>query len=355
MLVGKATPPNWARDTLLLRFLDRDGRDTVFVVSDEALHKFGECELWRAYDLVVPGECVKRGSSEARYGVRNTLEVNFQFPCKLEVAKKVWPAKMKYQFIDWEQLNQLQHDQFVDLIGRVTSQPVKDMNQTLAKAYLVLAWGSMSQEVVLLGEHANLQFDINDVVAFAGLRMQEWKGVRTLQTAYLTVIERNPGAGEHIPEIPKSLESEPKRKVMRMKPSNQLRVSDVLQLTDSMLRDAENELATPTREFSLSGTLSELNATFFEQDVPILQVGEHEKMCWRTTLTDATGTIEVKIWDRACYQIFRAPPVGSVLFGKRVRSMRTTERISSGLSMRIFPSLWFACAPPRSGRSASSR
>ena len=96
MLVGKATPPNWARYTLLLRFLDNDGRDTVFVVSEEALHKFGECELWRAYDMVVPGKCVKRGSSEARYGVRNTLEVHFKFSVKLEVAKQVWPANMKY-------------------------------------------------------------------------------------------------------------------------------------------------------------------------------------------------------------------------------------------------------------------
>ena len=246
MLVGKETPPNRARDTLLLRFLDSDGRDTVFVVSDEALHKFGECELWRAYDMVVPGKCVKRGSSEARYGVRNTLEVHFKKPVKLEVAKKVWPVKMKYQFIDWEQLNQLEHDQFVDFIGRVTSRPVKDMNQSLAKSYLVLAWGSMSQEVVLLGEHASLQFDMNDVVAFAGLRIQEWKGVRSLQTAYLTVIERNPGPGEHIPKIPKSSATEPKRKVMRMKPRNELRVNDALQLTAGMLRDAENELATPT-------------------------------------------------------------------------------------------------------------
>ena len=131
---------------------------------------------------------------------------------------------MTYDFVSWENLNQRQHDQYVDLIGRVAAMPVKDMNQSLPKSYICLVCGELSQEIVLLGDHAGLPFDVNELVAFSGVRMYDYKGARTLQTAYLTVIERNPTKRDNVPEIPVISPDEPRRKAIRMAPRNEIRV-----------------------------------------------------------------------------------------------------------------------------------
>ena len=56
------------------------------------------------------------------------------------------------------------------------------------------------------------------------------------------------------------------------------------------------------REFCSRGIFPELKAHFFQEGPPILEVGSEDNMCWRTTITDATGEMSVKVWDRACQQ-----------------------------------------------------
>jgi len=43
------------------------------------------------------------------------------------------------------------------------------------------------------------------VVAFAGVRVKEWRNDRTLETSYLTLIEINPTRRQGIPEIKASI------------------------------------------------------------------------------------------------------------------------------------------------------
>ena len=43
---------------------------------------------------------------------------------------------------------------------------------------------------------------------------------------------------------------------------------------------------------------------FFEDDPPILETEKKMMMCLKTVVHDATGSVEVKIWDAACYDLF---------------------------------------------------
>ena len=56
--------------------------------------------------------------------------------------------------------------------------------------------------------------------------------------------------------------------------------------------------------FSVAGTLSPLAPDFFDNDAPILDKGDADIMCWKSKLTDNTGSIVVKVWDKPCYDIF---------------------------------------------------
>ena len=69
MLVAMAHPPNWSVKTMLLRFAEENGCQTVFVVTGAALESFGSCDLWRIYAVTVPGKCVRQRQGPSKYGV----------------------------------------------------------------------------------------------------------------------------------------------------------------------------------------------------------------------------------------------------------------------------------------------
>ena len=52
------------------------------------------------------------------------------------------------------------------------------------------------------------------------------------------------------------------------------------------------------------GQLTPLTKKFFHDDAPLVQKEDQEIMCWKTTLTDETGHVRVKVWDKPCYEIF---------------------------------------------------
>jgi len=54
---------------------------------------------------------------------------------------------------------------FLDIYGKVVSEPVKDVNSALQKLTLVLCNDDLTQEVDLLGEHANSRVHVGDIVA----------------------------------------------------------------------------------------------------------------------------------------------------------------------------------------------
>ena len=57
-----------------------------------------------------------------------------------------------------------------------------------------------------------------------------------------------------------------------------------------------------------------IDAKFFDDDVPVVGDGLALKVCWHATVVDATGSVSVKVWDKA----FRA--ITSVT-GDRLREL----------------------------------
>ncbi len=50
MLVSKCKPKRKTKEVMLLRFVEENGADAVFRVTDGALSVFEQCELGRIYD-----------------------------------------------------------------------------------------------------------------------------------------------------------------------------------------------------------------------------------------------------------------------------------------------------------------
>ena len=66
MLVSKAAPQGWVKETLLLRFVERSGVSTVFIITGEALAQFRQCEPSKIYDVEVPGRAVRSSSGSTK-------------------------------------------------------------------------------------------------------------------------------------------------------------------------------------------------------------------------------------------------------------------------------------------------
>ena len=304
MLLAKASPPGWAKSTLLLRFAEENGINTVFVLTDAACDKFASCEVWRIYAMEVPGKCVKTVDSGRKDGVPNIQEVRMQFPCQISLSKVAWPIPLRYDCMNWSSLNQLEVDTFIDLIGRVIEKPVVDLNDGLAKMRVDLCSGEMRQVVTFLGEHAGIQISVGDVVALSGIRIKEWRSERTLQTVFLTVVEVNPVPRLGLPSVAEINVDQPKTKALRMTPRSLVSVLEVQNLSHLMLQRAEDGGDITPQDVFLLGSFHKFNDDFFVADPPIVGDSPKEKICWNTRFTDVSGSLDVKVWDRACFELF---------------------------------------------------
>jgi len=295
MLVAKDTPSNWSTETLLLRFEEENGINTVFSVTGAAKDLFESCEKRRVYTMDIQGKCVKTSSSQKYYGVDNMQEVRLAYPPKkFSLAKKTWPFRHTYAFEDWEALNQKASDAFVDLVGRVAEPPTLDLSSSLHKMPVLLHYGDFEQRVEFLGSHADEVLHKNDVVALGGLRIKEFRQERTLQTGYLTVIEINPTGRTGMPKVPPLSEGEPKQKVLKMSEGNVLTVKQVLELRDRMLADAEQGRTPPDEECTLRGTFSALTESFFTDDPPL--VGGDVMVCGSRAIDIIVRALSKKVF-----------------------------------------------------------
>ncbi len=227
-----------------------------------------------------------------------------KYPCQLKLASVAWPLTFPYDFTDWEALNQVPSDAFVDIVGAVESKPTLDTNSPLPKLSVTLAWGNVRQGVFLLGEHSQLTLQKGDVLACAGVKVREWEGQRSLQTTFLSVLEVKPRAREGIPAVPALEEAEPVRKALRVSAQRCLSVSDVERHGGLMVADARAGKSIVPLTCCVKGLLQELHGSFFEDDAPLVGDEQREKMCWRTSLLDASGTLRVRVWDSACHELF---------------------------------------------------
>ena len=102
----------------------KNGANTLFTCWGDAFKQFVTFEKGRIYHLKIPGKCVKM--NEEKYGVKGPFEVKMNQPCKMVVAKEAFPCEVQYNFQQFDNLNQMQEGDLVDIIGRVMSVGVDD-------------------------------------------------------------------------------------------------------------------------------------------------------------------------------------------------------------------------------------
>ena len=124
MLVSKAAPQGWVKETLLLRFVERSGVSTVFIITGEALAQFRQCEASKIYDVEVPGRAVRSSSGSAKNGVQCRFDVHMQYaPKNLRLSTLTFPIPSLYDFHDWAKLDAVPEGGIVDLIGVAVKAP----------------------------------------------------------------------------------------------------------------------------------------------------------------------------------------------------------------------------------------
>ena len=309
MLVSKCKPKWKTKEVMLLRFVEENGADAVFRVTDGAISVFEHCELGRIYDLEVQGKCVHRVEALKLYGVNSNVAVDLKYHSKIGLSRAAWPLKFRYRPVDWLTLNQLDVDSVVDLVGVVLDKPVMDLQSTLPKLRVPMGNAGYQQDIYLLGEHANMIIKKGNVLALAGVRVREYRSQRSLQTSLLTLIEVNPVHREGLPAVEEHDEDTLRKKAMRLSYRNTMSVAEVMRLSEGLLTAAQQSCSTSDQEFVIVGFLGKLTAAFFDDDAPIVGDDAKEKICWHTSLADASGTLD-RVWDRAAFDLFGLTATG---------------------------------------------
>ena len=83
-----------------------------------------------------------------------------------------------------------------------------------------------------------------------------------------------------------------------------LSVASANNMLNLLLKDADGNANVPSSDFYLVGCFSLFNHSFFDEDPPIVGEEPHEQICWKTLLTDGSGSLEVRVWGRACRDLF---------------------------------------------------
>ena len=94
--------------------------------------------------------------------------------------------------MSWNSLDQLQNGDFVNIIGRVIDKPEMDPTSLIRKARVCVTNNEFIETIELLGEDANVFMKRGDTVLFHGLKVQEYRKERVLQTTFLSRVHANP-------------------------------------------------------------------------------------------------------------------------------------------------------------------
>jgi len=302
MLMAKDIPTSWSSPTLLALFEEKSGARTIFRLTDEAIETLQLCEEGRIYNVMIQGKAVRLGSGLAKYGQRTTLEVRTKFGLKIELSKESWPSTYKHECIDWNALNQKSNGDYIDIIGRVSKSPERDLTSTMPKLVITLEHGDLTTTVDFLNHHANKLIQKDDVLLLGGILVREYRNVRSLQTAYLTTVKINPGAEANVESVPEIKINGPKKKAIRINPQNVCTVNALKLMQNEMEQEAQDGKEVTEKIVTITGTLLPFDEDFFTGQAPIFG-DEIEKMCLRMHIKDATGTAVIKVWDKASFQL----------------------------------------------------
>ena len=343
MIVGKSSPSGWSEETLFVRFVEQNGTNTMFIITGEALNIFKSCEKWLIYDMEIHGKCVRQCPCQEKYGFPNTQVVYLKFPCKMSLAQVAWPLALEYDCPGWDELNQRQPNTFVDLVGRVLSKPEIDVNSSIPKMRVDLGNGNFTQIIELLGSHANLSIKEGETVAFSSLKIIAYRQQRTMQSTFSTVVEINPTVRAGVPLVEDLEESEPKRKALKITEGVLMTVDAVQKLKTTMILQAADPSAPTFRDFDLKGHVTLLTEAFFDADAPV--VGDtREIMRLSTSITDQTGSLDVTIWDHACYSLFGlAAPALRAAWENGIEHVEKREEVLEVLNVNLGKEVRASC------------
>ena len=319
MLIVKAEPESWKTKPLLLHFLEKNGASVVFQVTGDAKTALKKLEPLRIYEITVAGKCVKRVDGMATFGVPVTLTAFMQFEPKHSLAKltEVWTVNYQFNFSSWDQLNQVEDKGCVDLLGEVVDIPVLDVGSKIKKLLVDLANGEFVQRIEFLGDHASLVLKKGAKVAISGVRVNAYKGTRTLQTNWLSYIEIDykVAATDKKRLLPPNPHPEgPRKKAVRLNFSTLLSCADVVSLIERITNDVEALSASEEKpqqlnqyeaDFCVRGTFAKLTKDFFVNDAPIKETKKGEVLSLTTELEDKFAKkIIVQVWSQAVSDLF---------------------------------------------------
>ena len=98
----------------------------------------------------------------------------------------------------------------------------------------------------------------------------------------------------------------PKRKAIKMTTGILANVCQVKEAMNEMIQDKQAGTWVAERDFRMSGELIPIHDSFFANDSPVVELKDSkERIRLASILTDDTGSIPIKLWDSACYTMFK--------------------------------------------------
>ena len=237
MLVTKEVP-NWNAKTLLCRFMEKNGTETAFILSEGAIQSFEGCKEDSIYDLEIPGTCVRVRHGASKFGVFGPVEIRAKLPCKVQLSETRWIPTPTYEFVAWGTLQQKHDGDFIDIVGRVWENPFVDPTSSLPKKCVTLSNGSHVLSLDFLGSHSQKIFHKDDIVIIRSAVIKEYQQTRNAQTTYLSVIEINRPTSAGVLAVPREIDGQPKKKALRISPEKVYTVAQLKTIMEIMGRDA---------------------------------------------------------------------------------------------------------------------
>ena len=158
--------------------------------------------------------------------------------------------------------------------------------------------------VELLGAHAHLEIRMFNVVAFKGLKCNEYLGSRCLSSTLLTFIKVSPTYNDELKE-PVTVEGSPTKKAMHMKSESVLSAEQVKELMKNMKTRADaSGLAQTEQRFSFIGKVVPIDESIFLAGTPFYGPDNALRFRFKAKLTDGRNILDkVTMWPDAAREV----------------------------------------------------
>ena len=273
VFLSKAAPVGWTTPTLLLRAMFQSKQEFLIVATHAAKDSLSALDLRRVYDVEIPGSCLRANKQGEKNGVTGEYEVHLRFPPKVTIAQQAWPIQVPYSLTNFRDINQLDAPAHVDLIGRVHTTGRYNGDGGLPKREAQLQSEEEVVTVEFLGDHSKTTFKKGDIVAMKGAKLDEYKGKRTIVTAYLTVVEINPTSNSSLRAPPELPSGSVVKKALQMKagpPVSIGHVQDTMRQMEARANSEPSQTSSGDEEyrFSLVANVKEFDEAVFAAGAP---------------------------------------------------------------------------------------